>query len=335
MREPRDLLLDGLMPRGLSAEHLGLADVYYWDMFWSLAGVEAFERICYMLLRQEEEGFAHELATGMRRDLERSIEGARSIASAEAIPAGPLRGIDAGIIGSIVAWYPLQVLPPDDPRMQATVQEILDHRFVRGMFYQPFVHSGLNAYLTLHVAEGVLHRGDAEGFWRILEDVARHASPTFTFPEAIHPQTGGGCMGDGHHGWAAAEIVMAIRNAFVHDVWGPVGAPHTVRLLSGIPATMFNQDQPFGMMHVPVPEGDVDIMVSSTADAVSIDITLDREGRIGLGRWELSLPATFVRITIDQRPIVPSASRYGRQTFALPPCSAKIIAHRDRSSSRT
>ena len=30
----------GLLPAGISAEHLGPTDHYYWDNFWSLAGVQ-------------------------------------------------------------------------------------------------------------------------------------------------------------------------------------------------------------------------------------------------------------------------------------------------------
>jgi hypothetical protein len=46
------------------------------------------------------------------------------------------------------------------------------------------------------------------------------ATPTFTWPEAIHPQLGGGCMGDGHHGWAAADFLSLVRNLLVREVDG-------------------------------------------------------------------------------------------------------------------
>ena len=36
----------GLLPAGMSAEHLGLVDYYYWDNFWSLSGLKSFEAIC-------------------------------------------------------------------------------------------------------------------------------------------------------------------------------------------------------------------------------------------------------------------------------------------------
>ena len=47
--------------------------------------------------------------------------------------------------------------------------------------------------------------------------VAALASPTGQWPEAIHPHTLGGCMGDGQHVWAAAEWVLMMRNGFVRE----------------------------------------------------------------------------------------------------------------------
>ena len=78
------------------------------------------------------------------------------------------------------------------------------------------IHSGINAYLTLDLAQTLLRAGDAR-FMGLIRRVAELASPTGQWPEAIHPQTLGGCMGDGQHGWAAAEWVMMIRNCFVRE----------------------------------------------------------------------------------------------------------------------
>jgi len=50
-----------------------------------------------------------------------------------------------------------------------------------------------------------------------MDTVADLASPTGQWPEAIHPRTHGGCMGDGQHVWAAAEWVMMIRHCFVRE----------------------------------------------------------------------------------------------------------------------
>jgi hypothetical protein len=328
MRTPDDPLLDGLMPRGLSAEHLGLADVYYWDSFWSLAGVEAFERICALLGRWPEMSQAHELACALRRDIGRSLETVRERTGIDSIPAGPLRKIDAGSIGSVAAWYPLQLYRSDDARMCATLETIQEEMFRQGMFYQPFIHSGLNVYLTLHVAGARLYAGDAGAFWRILTDVSGRATSTFTFPEAIHPVTGGGCMGDGHHGWAAAEIVLALRSAFVAEEWGPPPGQHVVRFLSGIPPAWFEQVHPFGLDRVPIPEGRVDIRVRPGGDTVTVEVVLDPGGVIGAGHWVLSLPDPWSFVVCDGRELTGRGTPYQRVEFSIPARPAQFVVRR-------
>jgi hypothetical protein len=109
---PDDPCSDGLMPRGLSAEHLGLADVYFWDSLWSLAGLEAFVRICGMLGRERELSEALTIAARLRDHLERSFAAARERTGVDAIPASPYRMIDSGIIGNVAGWYPLSCILP-------------------------------------------------------------------------------------------------------------------------------------------------------------------------------------------------------------------------------
>ena len=61
-----------------------------------------------------------------------------------------------------------------------------------------------------------MRRGD-ERYRRLVKAVARLASPTGKWPEAVHPRTLGGCMGDGEHGWAAAEWCEMMRALFVRE----------------------------------------------------------------------------------------------------------------------
>ena len=93
---------------------------------------------------------------------------------------------------------------------------ILDNCFVDGGFFQDMIHSGINPYLTLHVAQ-VLLRANDKRFIPLLNKVAELASPTGQWPEAVHPRTLGGCMGDGQHAWAAAEWIIMLRNIFVRE----------------------------------------------------------------------------------------------------------------------
>jgi hypothetical protein len=134
-----------------------------------------------------------------------------------AFPASPHRRMDSGAIGSIVADYPLQLFPAGHEGMARTTDYLLEHCLHEGGFFQDMIHSGINAYLTLHLAQVRLRAGDAETAWALMDRVAELASPTGQWPEAIHPRTGGGCMGDGQHIWAAAEWLMMVRNLFVRE----------------------------------------------------------------------------------------------------------------------
>jgi hypothetical protein len=62
----------------------------------------------------------------------------------------------------------------------------------------------------------LLRAGDLRAL-DLVDTVARLASPTGQWPEAIHPKSGGGCMGDGQHIWAAADWALMIRTLFVRE----------------------------------------------------------------------------------------------------------------------
>lgn len=207
----------GLLPAGFSAEHLGPNDYYFWDDFWGVAGLRAAAELL-------EEAGDEKSAASFRREaddflaaIDRAIEGTRPFVSSGAIPASPYRRMDAGAIGSIAVDYPLQLWEPGDSRALATADFLHRNCFVKGAFFQDMIHSGLNAYLTLHLAQVFLRGGDAARALKLLRGVAAVASPTGQWPEAIHPRTEGGCMGDGQHAWAAADWILLVRNLFVRE----------------------------------------------------------------------------------------------------------------------
>ncbi len=290
----------GLLPPGLSAEHLGLSDYYFWDDFWCLAGVEAFGRICAELGRTEELESTKELAGAFRNDIETAIQRVQHERSLRVIPAGPLRGIDCGMVGSLAAWYPLQVFPLNDPRLHATAGLLMDRFGVDGMFFQHFIHSGKNPYLTLHLAHAWLWAGMRQRFWDRLAAVLAHATSTLNFPEAIHPLTGGGSMGDGHHGWAAAELVLAVRDAFVFEEWNSGG--HRLRLLAGIPAAWYQNGAPFSMKRTAIPGGRLSIAVQPLSQGPEVEITLEESALPGSGDWVLMLPFSPAEIRGSRAP---------------------------------
>lgn len=206
----------GLLPAGFSAEHLGPNDFYYWDDFWAVAGLRAAAALFEETDAAKAHGWNCE-AEDLMRCIERSLPAENRRRFPGAIPASPYRRMDSGAVGSIVADYPLQIFPAADRRMLLTINYLRHHSFCRGVFLQDMIHSGLNIYLTIHIAQVLLRAGDARAAWPLMDRVADLASPTGQWPEAIHPRTGGGCMGDGEHIWAAAEWLMLLRNLCVRE----------------------------------------------------------------------------------------------------------------------
>ncbi|MDY0093627.1 MAG: hypothetical protein RBT80_13090 [Candidatus Vecturithrix sp.] len=216
LAEDLDQLHAGLYPPGFSAEHLGNVDYYYWDNFWNVAGLRSAAALLKMVDRNESVSKFENEADALMQAIKKSVQHSRSIRDYEGIPASPYRRMDAGAVGSIVAGYPLEILPAQDPLLLSTIEYLLEHCFVHGAFFQDMIHSGMNAYLTLHVAQVLLRAGDRR-FFDIVRTVADLATETGQWPEAIHPHTKGGCMGDGQHGWAAAEWIMMMRSLFVQE----------------------------------------------------------------------------------------------------------------------
>jgi hypothetical protein len=256
---------EGLLPAGVSAEHLGPFDYYYWDDFWAVAGLRAGAELLAAVDQPDAAADAEGFAAAMWRAVEASLAAtaARLGTGTPAIPAGPARRLDPGAIGSLVACTPLDLLAADDPRIAATAEVIRQRYTLAGgrAFYQGISHTGLGTYLTLQLAAVELRAGDRRALDR-LAWMLDAASPTWTWPEAVHPRLDGGCMGDGHHGWAAAELLTFVRDLLVREV------PGGVALASLVPAAWYGRS--WEVHDAPTALGSVSYAVRWHGDRVAL-----------------------------------------------------------------
>ncbi|MEN6627494.1 MAG: hypothetical protein ABFD69_14815 [Candidatus Sumerlaeia bacterium] len=274
----------GLMPAGFSAEHLGPNDFYYWDDFWSAGGLFAAARLLKKHGDAEHAGKMIAKAEELMRSIDRSLELPRSRLDRPAIPASPYRRLDAGAIGSIAAGYPLRLWAPDDPRLMDTIDYLLERCFLDGAFFQDMIHSGYNAYLTLQVGQVLLRAGDPR-FHGCIESIAGLASPTGQWPEAIHPRTRGGCMGDGQHAWAAAEWIMMLRNCFVREEDGGL------IIGSGIVDKWLEPGKPLRFGPAPTPWGPITVAIDPAPEGVRVSWD---------AKWRAAAPRITVKLPIQR-----------------------------------
>jgi hypothetical protein len=261
-----DALHAGLLPAGFSAEHLGPNDFYYWDDFLGVAGLRAAANLASGWGDDAARRRLEAEADTLNAAIDRSLEKVAKRFGRPALPASPYRRLDAGAVGSLVAGYPLQLYAPDDPRLLGTIEFLLHNCMVKGSFFQDMIHSGINPYLTLHIAEVLLRNDDTRAL-DLIDAVAAAASPTGQWPEAIHPHTGGGCMGDGQHVWAAAEWIMMIRHCFVRE------EGDGLILCQGIAPRWLEAGTPMEFGPAPTAFGPMTVRVSADRQKRSISIS--------------------------------------------------------------
>ncbi len=303
----------GLLPAGFSAEHLGPNDYYYWDDFFSVAGLESAAATLRAHGLADAATTAEHESAALRAAIDRSLERSAGTRDRPGIPASPYRRMDAGAIGSVVCGYPLRLWEPRDPRLLDTVEFLLEHCTVHGGFFQDMIHSGINAYLTLHLAQVLMRAGDRRGV-DLMRTVADLASPTGQWPEAIHPRTRGGCMGDGQHIWAAAEWVLMMRNAFVRTE-----ADHLV-IGSGLPDEWLEGEQTLRLGPTLTPWGPLSLRITTTDDEV--EVSWDAEWRDQPPRFEIDLSA-FPKRTLDPEAVGERSITLSRADAPTPATEAR------------
>jgi hypothetical protein len=99
-----------------------------------------------------------------------------------------------------------------------------------------------------------------------MKAIASLASPTGQWPEAIHPGTKGGCMGDGQHIWAAAEWVLMLRNCFVREE----ETDGKLVLCSGIPGVWLEDGAELSFGPAPTIFGTVQVQIKVQKGNVNI-----------------------------------------------------------------
>ena len=280
-RGRKDRAVRGLLPASISAEHLGPFDFYYWDDFWSLRGLLDGAALLRALGADPIADECDRWAASMRSDIEASMALVAERLGTDALPAGPRRRIDPGVIGTLVACSPLRLFDAGHPVMAATAEVIRDRFCVGPAFYQGISHTGLGTYLTLQLASVELEAGDRTALERLgwLLDLA---SPTFTWPEAIHPGLGGGCMGDGHHGWAAADFLSFVRQLLVRETFDGAG----LALCSMLPDAWTGQ--PLEVHDAPTHFGPLSFAIRYHGDRPAL--LWDLKGREGAGPVRLTAP---------------------------------------------
>jgi hypothetical protein len=193
-----------------------LADAALPDLLWSLAGLD---RAAAMLEANGQPDVAEDLARfalELRRELDAAVTRAAELNGSEVLPAS-LRGeVDGRVAANLVAGS-LGVLAPDDPRLLATAEWVLARQEIDGALFDTWSREGLSPLLTLWAAGVEMGAGRGEAGLHRLRRVLDLSSSTWAWPRHVHPRSGGGSAGDGHHAPTTAEFCSSIRRLLVTE----------------------------------------------------------------------------------------------------------------------
>lgn len=280
----------GLLPAGFSAEHLGPNDYFYWDDFWCLGGIWSALEAARALGKTEDEKFFKDSYDDFLGCVEISLQEVSKRLGRKAIPASPYRRLDPGLIGSVACVYPVRLFTPDDERVQDTLSALRECSFMEDAFFQNIVHTGFNCYLTLQAAQVYILNRSPEAL-PLITWVLNHATPTFTWPEAIHPKTRGGSMGDGHHGWAVAEWVHAVRNMLFFE------EEDRLVLTPCIPHEWTHKGKRIIVKNAPTYFGGLNFTISFEEDAAVLSLETDFKRTPEKIEW--NLPVACDKMEVD------------------------------------
>jgi hypothetical protein len=209
-------------------------------------------------------------------------------------------------------------MSPDEEIMANTLAELVEKCFYRDSLYHAVMHCGLNAYLSLHLAQCRLRSRDPYAL-TVFESLMSMASPTMTFPEAINPLTGGGAFGDGHHGWAVADILHFTRNVML------VEEGERLRLLPLPKKEWFAPGNRISVENAPTLFGEVSYSVECREEAV--EFAIDAGWRVKPSALELSVPLPVIEVEIDGKPV--EACEEGG-TVSVTATARRIVLHVER-----
>lgn len=288
---------DGLLPPGISAEHLGPPARYYWDNFWVLGGVGEAISAARILGHAGDAARFADLYTRLAAAIRHHLDADAARLGRPLMPAGPGQAFNPGAVGSLCAVYPLGLLDPGDPLVRGTVAELLARWGRAGAYLHNITHSGVNVYLSCHLAQCLLLDGQGSRAHAILRVLLALASPTFAWPEAVNPRTGGGCMGDGHHGWAAADWLLLLRNSLVYETG------NRLVIGAGVPLPWCTGGSGLEVRDAPTHFGPVGFAVEGRGELV--ELRLEARWRKAPARIEWRLPCPVA--ALDGDGAVPSA----------------------------
>ncbi len=235
-RHRKDPIRAGLLPAGPQPLVIGAESQTYLDDWWSVAGLERAARLLEDGGQVEAGVDAGRFARGFAADLDQSIARQTADLEVDAIPAGPGRPLDAGVVGVVVAAA-LGAVDPTAPAVAATLDLIrAELTTPLGGVTAGVLSDGRSPWLTALLAEVEIGLGDARGLDRLRAMATSAAWPELVDGEPAVPAT----LAE-HHPAATAAFLLAARSLLVVERGPHLARPDRLAVLPVVPDAWLGQ----------------------------------------------------------------------------------------------
>ena len=224
----------GLLPAGPQPPVLGAESMTYLDDWWSVAGLLRSARLLEDDGQREASVDAWRFARGLASDVEVSI----GSVGFDAVPAGPDRPLDAGVVGLVVGAA-LGAVDPTAPKPAATLDLVRKELTTDGGEVMAGVLSdGWSPWLTGLLAAVEIGLGDRRGLERLR---ALAAGGRGAWPELVDGEPRVPVPLADHHAAATAAFVLAARRLLVVERGPHLARPDRLAVLPVVPDEWLGQ----------------------------------------------------------------------------------------------
>ena len=216
-----------------------LTEATYLDAFWSVAGLWAVTPALAATGQPEVAEDLADFGTRLQADIDAARRADRARLGFDVVPARPGGPFGADALGNLEAAWLGE--PCADAHLDALVELARARWSARGLIIDPDGW-GLRPRSTIELALVGMLAGDPLAIAALMATLD-HGSPVHTWPEVVHPRSGGGSHGSGHDPVMAAALCTFVRTMLVreHSRDLPVDARHGLALCNLVPDAWLGQ----------------------------------------------------------------------------------------------
>jgi hypothetical protein len=239
-RHRKDPKKAGLLPAGVQPLVIGAEAQTYLDDWWSVAGLVRAARLLEDDGQVEASVDAWRFARGLAADVDHSVGVVIEGLGVDAIPAGPDRPLDAGVVGVLVAAA-IGAVDSRDATVAATLDLIRDElTSAAGGVTAGVLSDGWAPWLTALLAQVEIGLGDRRGLDR-LRALASSTDGRGAWPELVDDEPRVPAALTDHHPNATAAFLLAVRSLLVVERGPHLARPDTLAVLPVVPDEWLGQ----------------------------------------------------------------------------------------------